>query len=133
MSRCHKNTWKWCKCPILTYGQCFFLGKCLIGPTQVSYFGIGYSRRKNPAECVCVCVGAGGGGFRTYFFLKKTLELCWFFLYLLEISGKTKLHPWEFGKIMYVSFLWNFQAKNQDLWKFSLNFSWFPLDVPRCF
>ena len=135
----------------MTCGQCFFLGKCLIGPIEVDYFGMGYSRRKNPI---------GSGRLRTYFFLKETWNCFDFSLYLLKISGKTKLHPWKFGKIMYVeslgnfkakkknfiklhpwklgkimyvTSLWNFKAKNQDLWKFLMNFSWSPLDIPHCF
>ena len=81
-----------------------------------------------------VCVWGGEGRVWDILFLKKTLWNCFgFSLYLLEISGKTKLHPWKFGKIMYVTSLWNFKSKNQDLWKFHLIFSWSPLDVPRCF
>ena len=32
--------------PYLDISQCFFLGKCPIGPIQVNCFGMGYSRKK---------------------------------------------------------------------------------------
>ena len=41
----------------------------------------------------------------------------------LEIPGKTKLHPWRFGKIMYITSLGNFKAKNEAPWKFHMKFS----------
>ena len=44
-----------------------------------------------------------------------------------------KLHPWKFGKIGCVTSFGNFKAKTQDPWKFHVNFSWSPLDIPRCF
>ena len=50
------------------------------------------------------------GGLRTYFF-EKTLDIFLFFFASLEISGKTKLHPWKFGKIMYFTSLGNFKAQ----------------------
>ena len=53
-------------------------------------------------------------GLRTYFFEKFLKKKRRFFLYFslpLEISGKTKLHPQKFGKILYVTFLRNFKAK----------------------
>ena len=65
---------------ILTYGQCFFLGKCLIGPLQVSCFGMGYSGRKKQT-------GGWKRGVEDIFFEKKPMELFWFFPVPLEIPG----------------------------------------------
>ena len=48
---------------------------------------------------------------RTYFSFEKTLDLFWFFSVPLEISGKTKLHPLKFRKMMNVTSLGNFKAK----------------------
>ena len=48
-----------------------------------------------------------------------------FFSVPLEIPGKTKLHPWKFGKIKLSLGL--FKAKNQGPWKYYMNFSWYPL------
>ena len=92
--------------PYLRYGQCFFLGKYLIGPIQVNCFGMGFSGRKISNR------GRGNGGLRTYFFWKKRMELFWFFSVSLEIS-KRKFHPRKFGKVIYVTSLRNFKAKNQ--------------------
>ena len=53
---------------------------------------------------VCVWGGGGDGRVRDILFFKKNLWNCFgFSLYLLEILGKTKLHPWKFGKIMYLT------------------------------
>ena len=48
---------------------------------------------------------------RTYFSFEKILDLFWFFSVPLEISGKTKLHPLKFRKMMNVTSLGNFKAK----------------------
>ena len=56
--------------------------------------------------------GGGMGGLRTYFFWKKRMELFRFFSVSLEIS-KRKFHPRKFGKVIYVTSLRNFKAKNQ--------------------
>ena len=56
--------------------------------------------------------GRGKGGLRTYFFWKKRMELFRFFSVSLEIS-KRKFHPRKFGKVIYVTSLRNFKAKNQ--------------------
>ena len=54
-------------------------------------------------------------------FLIKTLEFFLFFSVPLEIPSKTKLHPWNFGKIMYViTSLGNFKSKNHILHEFFL-------------
>ena len=62
-------------------------------------------------------------------FLKKTLELLWFFSEPLEIS-KRKFHPWKFGKVMYVTSLKNFKANNQPR---PLEISHEFLDIPCSF
>ena len=64
-------------------------------------FGMGYSRKKKPT-----------GRVEDILFLKKTLEFFWFFSITLKIPRKTKLQPWKFDKIMYVTCLRNFKAKN---------------------
>ena len=51
----------------------------------------------------------------------------------LKIPSETMLHFWKFGKIMYITSLRNFKAKNQDPSKFHMNFSWCPFQIPRCF
>ena len=74
--------------------------------------------------------GVWVGGFRTYFLEKKP----WGFLVFLcttRNSGKIKLYPCKFGKTMYDTSLANFKDKNQDPWKFHMNFSWYLLEV-RC-
>ena len=134
---------------ILTYGQCFFLGKCLIGPLQVNCFGMGYSGRKKQT-------GGGRGGLRTYFFLKKNPWNCFGFslypwkfqvkqnstpgnlvklcmLHSSEISRPKetlkKPHPWKFGNISMLHP--SEKVKTQDHWKFHMNFSWSPLGIFR--
>ena len=51
----------------------------------------------------------------------------------LKLPSETMLHLWRFGKIMYITSLGNFKAKNQDPSKFHMNFSWCPFEVPRYF
>ena len=65
---------------------------------------------------------------------EKNPEIFHFFTLPLEISDKTKLHPWKFHKILLDSQIpWKFQAKNQDPWEFHIIFSWSPLEIPFCF
>ena len=83
---------------------------------------MGYSRKKN-----------WGVGWLGHKFLKKPLEVFLFFFVPLEISGQVKLYPWKFGKIMNVISLANFKTKDQDPWKFHMNFSWSSLEIRCCF
>ena len=53
----------------------------------------------------------GGGVEDILFSFEKTLDLFWFFSVPLEISVKTKLHPFKFRKIMNVTSIGNFKAK----------------------
>ena len=64
---------KWCKCLILTYSQCFFLDKWLIGPIQVNCFRMGYPRRKRQ-------IGGGRGRIEDIRFWKKNLGIVLVFL-----------------------------------------------------
>ena len=86
--------------------QCFCLGKCLIGAIQVNYFGMGYYSRKKTNR---------GGEERlwTYFF-EKNPEFFLLFFCTFGNSSKAKLHPWKFGKIMYVTSLENFKARTKN-------------------
>ena len=47
-------------------------------------------------------------------FLKKTLNFFCFFFCTSGNSSKAKLHPWKFGKIMYVTSLENFKARTKN-------------------
>ena len=50
---------------------------------------------------------------RTYFF-EKNPEIFLFFFCTSGNSGKTMLHPWKFGKIMYVTSLGNFKVRTKN-------------------
>ena len=57
-----------------------------------------------------------------------------FYTFSLEIPDKAKLHPWKFHEIVLeLSFLGNLKTKNQDPWKFCINFSSSTLEIPLRF
>ena len=89
-----------------------------------NYFGIGYSRRKNATEW-----WGREEGVRIHLFWKKSWNCLGFSLYLLEISSKTKLHLWKFGKIVYV----NPSEMPRPKTKTSGNFTWIFLGLPWLF
>ena len=59
---------------------------------------------------------------RWHILLKKILRLFTFVTLPLEILEKTKLHPWKFYNILLHLLEIPMPSKNQDLWKFLINF-----------
>ena len=117
--------------PYLTYGQCFFLGKCLHRTNSSQLFRNGLFQKKKPNQ-------TGGRERRVeaiLFFLEKPLELFWFFSVSLKISGKRKLNPWKFGKIMYLCYIpQKFQkAKTHNPFSRPKTFTWIFLGFPWIF
>ena len=117
--RTHENDER-CKCPSLRYGQCFFLGKCFIGPIQVKHaWGRG---------------GQGAGALRTYFFslhpwkfLKENstpgnlVQLC--MLHALEISrSKTNQDPLKFYFFFGLPWIFLVVFNYPNSWKFCILF-----------
>ena len=79
-----------------------FIYKNISDRVQQSQPALGYSRKKKQE-----------GWGHTFFW--KTPGIFLSFLTLpLEISEKTKLHPWKFHKIMLDQSLGGFETKNQD-------------------
>ena len=80
---------------------------------------VGYSR-KNPNNEV-----------KNTLFWKKNPGIFRFITLPLEICEKTSFVPWKFCEM--VQHPRNSKVKNQDPWKFHMNFSWTTLEIPLLF
>ena len=90
---------------------------------QDNCFGMGYYRKKHTR-----------GLNLTYFFVKKP-RLFWFFsvMYPWKSQAKQSSTHRNLVKLRMLHSLEISRPKDQDLWKFYMNFSWSPLEIPLCF
>ena len=92
-----------------------------IGLIQVNCFGMGYSRKNT------------NRGVWGHTFLKKPYNFFCFSLYPWKFQAKQSFTHGDFVKLYMLNPSEIVRPKNQDPWRFEMDFSQSPLEIPLCF
>ena len=136
--------------PYLHIRSMFLSGKVLhrINSSQLLWNGLLHKKKPNKVEVEDILFFEKTLGITLIFLCtswkfqikqnsipENLVKLC--MLYPLEISKPKKTlkssTPGNLVRLCMSHPSWNFKAKNQDLWKFHMNLSCSPLDIPYCF